>query len=88
MDEKKREEIKAIVRSEINRILVEGRESAQLTIEAAAKIIGCEVETLKNYEAGDIQPLKLIQILKAYGISELTAYEKLNEISFKIAKLR
>lgn len=88
MDDKRREEIKAIVRSEIHRLLVEARESAKLTVESAAEVIGCEVDVLLKYESGEIQPLIFVRILKIYGVPELTAYERLNGISFKAAKLR
>jgi ribosome-binding protein aMBF1 (putative translation factor) len=88
MDDNKREEIKSIVRSEIRRALVEARESAKLTIESAAKLIGCEVDILLKHESGEIQPLTFIKILKVYGVPEIIAHEKLSEISFKISKLR
>lgn len=88
MDDQKREEIKTFIKSEISRALVEARESASLNIDSAAKLIGCEVDVLLRYESGVIQPLIFIQILKIYGVPELTAHEKLNEINFKVAKLR
>lgn len=88
MDDKKREEIKAIVRGEISRALVESRESAKLTIESAATLFGCDVDVLLKYESGEIQPLIFVRLLRLYGIPQLVAYERLTEISLKIAAIR
>ena len=83
MDDQKRKEIQSLILGEIRRYLTEARNSAQLSKEEAAKMIGCSEEVLEIYEGGKIQPLEFIRIMKLYGVPEMKAFEILNEIGFK-----
>ena len=83
MDDNRRKEIQSFIQAEIRRVLIEARDSAQLSKEQAAKAIGCSEEVLEIYESGKIRPLEFIRLLKIYGVPEMKAFEMLNEIGFK-----